>query len=210
MMSIRPQELINNWYARIDIDQKAHGVSEARLKRTHHAIGWSALVLSVIAAATLLSGTENPAFRSIAGSMGLLAAVLAGIQTLYKYAGRSESHRAASTQLSQLRREIGALEILPSEYLKNQTEVLLHIGDRLVKIEQMAPVLGRDIIRQSVQKVSDPQNGQNFYICLDDQINLKDVKALNLKKNDLFICREIALDAEAAANLSMECMLKTL
>jgi hypothetical protein len=210
LMSIRPQELINDWYARIDIHQKAHSVSEARLKRTHHVIGWAALLLSMIAAGALLSGTQNLLFRSVAGSMGLLAAALAGVQTFLSLASRSERHRAASTQLAQLRREIAALEQLPSNYLKNQTEVLLHIGERLMKIEQITPVLGRDLIRQSVQKVSDPQNGQNFYICLDDKINLKELKALNLKKDDLFICRESALDEETAADLSTECRLKTI
>ena len=210
MMSIRPQELINDWYARIDVDQRAHGVTEARLRRTHHAIGWSALILTVIAAVTLLSGTQDPSVRALAGSLGLFAGLLAGVQTFYGYASRSEKHRAASTQLAQLRHEIAALERLPSEYLKNQTEVLLHIGERLMKIEQMAPVARRDNIRQSVQKIPDPNNGQNFYICLDDQISLKELKRLTLKQDDVFICRASALDAATAAELSTECRLKTI
>ncbi len=63
---------------------------------------------------------------------------------------------------------------------------------------------------KDVQKVTDPDKSQSFYICLADKIKLKDLKALNLKKDDLFICRDIALDDEAAANLSLQCRLKTI
>jgi adenine-specific DNA-methyltransferase len=59
-------------------------------------------------------------------------------------------------------------------------------------------------------RVTDPDKGQSFYISLADKIKLKDLKSLNLKKDDLFICRDIALDDEAAANLSLQCRLKTI
>jgi hypothetical protein len=51
---------------------------------------------------------------------------------------------------------------------------------------------------------------QGFYICLDDKIRLDDLKSLNLAKTDLFICRDVALDDEAAANLALQCRLKTI
>ena len=50
---------------------------------------------------------------------------------------------------------------------------------------------------------------KSFYICLDDKIRLDDLKPLNLAKTDLFICRDVALDDEAAANLALQCRLKT-
>ena len=42
-----------------------------------------------------------------------------------------------------------------------------------------------------------------------EKIKLKDSKSLNLKKDDLFICHDIALDDETAANLSLQYRLKT-
>jgi len=63
---------------------------------------------------------------------------------------------------------------------------------------------------KGVQKVIDPDKAQSFYICLADKIKLKDLKPLNLNKDDLFICRDIALNDEAAANLSLQCRLKTI
>jgi adenine-specific DNA-methyltransferase len=61
-----------------------------------------------------------------------------------------------------------------------------------------------------VYLVTDPDKGQGFYISLVDKIKPKDLKALNFKKDDLFICRDLALDDETAANLSLQCRLKTI
>jgi adenine-specific DNA-methyltransferase len=63
---------------------------------------------------------------------------------------------------------------------------------------------------KDIQKVSDPDKGQSFYLCLADKVKLKDLKSLNLKKDDLFICRDVALDDESAANLALQCRLKAI
>ena len=82
-------------------------------------------------------------------------------------------------------------------------EVTLKEGYGLNVIVEDADVKG-------IQKVTDPDKGQGFYLCLADKVKLKDTKSLNLKKDDLFICRDIALDDETAANLSLQCRLKTI
>ena len=73
---------------------------------------------------------------------------------------------------------------------------------------QACPVEDTNV--KGIQKVSDSDKEQGFYLCLADKVKMKDVKALNLKKDDLFICRDIALDDETAANLSLQCRLKTI
>ncbi len=62
----------------------------------------------------------------------------------------------------------------------------------------------------TIHRVSDPEKGQSFLVCLDDEIKLKHLKDLHLKRDDLFICRDAALDDEAAANLALQCRLKTI
>jgi adenine-specific DNA-methyltransferase len=61
-----------------------------------------------------------------------------------------------------------------------------------------------------IYRVTDPDKEQSFTICLDSAIRLEDLSALNLDKDDLFICRDVALDGEAAANLALQCRLKTI
>ncbi len=130
-MTSRPQDLINDWYERIEFDRKAHLLSAQRLDQMYHTIGLFAVILGTIAGTTLLSETQSLLPRAIAGVLGLLAAVLSGILTFYSYARRAELHRVAEAQLSQIRRQIEGLEKLPPKYIMNQTEVFLHIGERL-------------------------------------------------------------------------------
>jgi len=46
---------------------------------------------------------------------------------------------------------------------------------------------------------------------LDDELDPKNIgKALNLTADDLFVCRDRALDDTLAANLALQCRLKTI
>jgi len=62
----------------------------------------------------------------------------------------------------------------------------------------------------TVHRVTDADKGQSFLICLDDKVKAAAIKALGLKKDDLFICRDMALTDEQAANLALQCKLKTM
>lgn len=61
-----------------------------------------------------------------------------------------------------------------------------------------------------LHRVTDPDRGQSFYLCLDDKLNIDALAPLKLTQDDLFICRDIALDDTAAANLALQCRLKTI
>jgi adenine-specific DNA-methyltransferase len=85
-------------------------------------------------------------------------------------------------------------------------EVAIKEGYSLTsKIERLAETKSATVYR-----VTDSEKAQSFRICLDDKIAVGDLKSLNLKQNDLFICRVVALDDEAAANLALQCRLKTI
>jgi adenine-specific DNA-methyltransferase len=59
-------------------------------------------------------------------------------------------------------------------------------------------------------RIVDEDKGQSLLICLDDEITLPHAKTLELKKNDLFVCRDRAITDEVAANLALQCRLKTI
>jgi adenine-specific DNA-methyltransferase len=62
----------------------------------------------------------------------------------------------------------------------------------------------------TIYRVTDPDKEQSFLICLDNEVTLARLKPLALTTNDLFICRDIALNDETAANLALQCRLKTI
>ena len=51
---------------------------------------------------------------------------------------------------------------------------------------------------------------RTFYLCLDAELSEEDVARLGLSKDSVFICRDIALTDTLAANLALQCRLKTL
>ena len=68
----------------------------------------------------------------------------------------------------------------------------------------------QDIKSNQVSRVTDPDREQSFCICLDDKLNDETAKALKLGKEDLFVCRDAALTDEQAANLALQCKLRTI
>ena len=74
-----------------------------------------------------------------------------------------------------------------------------------LRVEKISAVKGNKIFQ-----VTDAEKGQSFRICLDDDLKAATVKELNLKKDELFICRDMAIDDKTAANLALQCRLKTI
>lgn len=72
-------------------------------------------------------------------------------------------------------------------------------------IEQVQSIEGNTVFL-----VADADKGQSFHICLDDTLQPATLQALDLTADHLFICRDKALDDEVAANLALQCRLKTI
>jgi adenine-specific DNA-methyltransferase len=64
----------------------------------------------------------------------------------------------------------------------------------------------------TVYTVTDPEKDppQSFRACLDTELAPDIAKRLALTGADLFICRDSALDDTLAANLALQCRLKTI
>lgn len=59
-------------------------------------------------------------------------------------------------------------------------------------------------------RITDPDRGQSFVICLESSIALNEVVALGLTREHVFVCRDVALDDTLASNLALQCRLKVL
>jgi adenine-specific DNA-methyltransferase len=73
------------------------------------------------------------------------------------------------------------------------------------RIEQVT-----EIESATIYKVTDEDKRQHFYISLDNQFHFETGRTLKLTKNDLLICRDMAIDDTTAANLVLQCRLKTI
>ncbi len=62
----------------------------------------------------------------------------------------------------------------------------------------------------TVFQITAPNSTQALHVCLDAELAETDIERLALSKDSLFICRDIALDDTLAANLALQCRLKTI
>jgi adenine-specific DNA-methyltransferase len=62
----------------------------------------------------------------------------------------------------------------------------------------------------TVYRVCDDDRNQSFLICLDEELDGDIGADLGLGEEDVFVCRDIALTDEQAANLALQCRLKTI
>ena len=85
-------------------------------------------------------------------------------------------------------------------------EVAIKEGYRLDSlIEQVA---GAE--RNAIFRVVSADKQQSFYICLDEELFKDELNKLGLTNDDLFVCLDQALDDTKAANLALQCRLKTI
>ena len=86
-------------------------------------------------------------------------------------------------------------------------EVALREGFSLTaRVEKLSKIKGGAVF----WRVTDPDRNQHFTITLDGQLTFDAVAALHLSKDDLFVCRDTALDDTLAANLALQCRLKVI
>ncbi len=68
----------------------------------------------------------------------------------------------------------------------------------------------KELTTNTVFCITTPNGTQSLHICLDEQLTETDIESLDLSKDSVFICRDIALDDTLAANLALQCRLKTI
>lgn len=171
--------------------------------------------------------TEKPSAANNALSLGFqtvadlsrdrIRRVLANEPEQYAEVG----FRAFKLMRSNVRRWTGVEDKTPEGYLK-QMEAF---ADTLVPGWKADDVIWEVALREGYPltasvtpldapakcwRVSDADAGRAFTICLTEHIDLAALNPLGLAKDDLFVCRDTALDDTVAANLALQCRLKVL
>lgn len=137
--------------------------------------------------------------------------------------GSSQGFRAFRLTKSNIRRWAGIKDATPEGYLQQMDA----FSDTLLPGWKAEDVIWEVAVREGFfltatvspvgdtsppefWRVSDNEQGKTFTICLTDHIDFASVKALGLTKDDIFVCRDTALDDTIAANLALQCTLKVL
>ena len=68
----------------------------------------------------------------------------------------------------------------------------------------------KDLTANTIFRIIVPDETKSFYVCLDGELIEADLKRLDLLKDTIFVCRDVALNDTLAANLALQCYLKTI
>lgn len=131
----------------------------------------------------------------------------------------SQGFRAFRLGASNIRRWTGVKDNTAAGYIQQMDA----FADTLVSGWQLEDVIWEVALREGFPltasvtmidgafwRVADEDSNRSFTISLDEHIDLEAVKPLGLKKDDLFVCRDTALNDTVAANLALQCRLKVL
>ena len=138
-MDLEIYDLLTDWKQRVNDNQKTNIALAAKYNKYHYGIGLPTIILSAIAGAILLAKIEEPSIRVAVGIVGIIAAILAGIQTFISHGKRAENHRFLTSQIVHVRRDI---EIFERFVPKNKTEReqrIREINERILEFEEGAP-----------------------------------------------------------------------
>lgn len=89
--------------------------------------------------------------RVVAGGASVLAAVLASLQTFFKFSERAERHKTFAAKYGAVRRELEALHA--SGRATAETELLNTLREKLDRLAEDAPAVAADVFDR-IQRLS--------------------------------------------------------
>jgi hypothetical protein len=140
--------LLRDWQRRAAISQDAHYVRATRLTKFNIWFGIPVVALSTAVGTSVFATLQDDVrteVRIVVGSVSVLAAVLASLQTFLRFQERAEKHRAAAELWSSVRRDIDEMLALHPDYLAERSdpkEYLDGLRRRMDEISAQSPEIG--------------------------------------------------------------------
>jgi len=106
------EELLRNWHNRVYAAQTAYYDVAERFRRWNYRLGIPVVVVSSLVGAAVLSEKGD---KWLVGSVSILAALLASLQTFLKFGENATLHGAAGDWFAAIRRDIEEVLALPPE-----------------------------------------------------------------------------------------------
>jgi hypothetical protein len=146
-------ELLKSWHRHSAAAQHAHYLLASRLRTANLWIGIPAVVASAVVGTSLFAtladtnGTlvDSTGLRIFIGSLSVVAAVLAAVQTFLGFAKRAEQHVQAADWYAAIRRKIEQTVTFRPDDRGDPKKVLDEIRSDMNKASQTYPEIGEDV-----------------------------------------------------------------
>jgi len=134
-----------DWECRCAAAEEVHFDVAEELSRRNLFLGIPVVVLSAIVGTSLFASVSGDGvdvwIRIAAGTVSLIAGVLASIQTFLRFGARAEQHRVAAERWAAVKREIEKVRALPAEQVGDANELLDDIKTRMDQAADKAPAM---------------------------------------------------------------------
>lgn len=154
----RTEALLEDWRRRATAARAAHYTLASRMRRRNLFIGVPSVVFSSVVGtslfATLSTEDVNKTLRIIIGLVSFAAAVLAALQTFFRFNERAERHVVAADWYSAIRRDLAQLIALSPGQRGEPKECLDRVRKEMNKIGQQAPEISDQLWTKVAQKYS--------------------------------------------------------
>jgi len=134
-----------DWECRCAAAEEVHFDVAEQLSRRNLFLGIPVVVLSAIVGTSLFASVSGDGvdvwIRIAAGTVSLIAGVLASIQTFLRFGARAEQHRVAAERWAAVKREIEKVRALPAEQVGDANELLDDIKTRMDQAADKAPAM---------------------------------------------------------------------
>lgn len=142
------EALLCEWRRRVYAAQAAYYSEAERLRRRNYQLGIPVVIVSSLVGTAVFSNVaDDPRYRLWVGSVSILAAILASLQTFLKFGESATLHGAAADWFAAIRRDIEEVLALPLEMRGSPKQCLDSIRQEMNKAGQKSPELSEKLWR---------------------------------------------------------------
>jgi hypothetical protein len=137
----RVLSLLRDWQRRAAISQEAHYARATRLADYNIWFGVPVVALATFVGTSVFATLQEDVrieLRILVGSVSVLAAVLASLQTFLRFQERAEKHRASAELWAAIRREIDQMLALHPEYLAEKSDPKEYLDDLRRRMDEVS------------------------------------------------------------------------
>lgn len=137
------EDLLSDWSRQACVNRTRSARSARRYKKLHYILGIPVVILSSSAGSAALSQigekVGNDKVRLVAGSLGLVAAILAALQTFFRFGETAEKYRAVGIGYERVETRIEEILALPENLRGKVPDLIDDLRTELNALSDASP-----------------------------------------------------------------------
>jgi hypothetical protein len=147
------EELLRDWRNRVYAAQAGYYEMAERLRRRNYWLGIPVVIVSsMVGTAVFADWGNDGTYKWWVGSVSILAAVLASLQTFLKFGENANLHGVAADWFAAIRRDIEEIQALPAHLRGNPKTCLDAIRHEINRAGQKSPELSEALWRKVARR----------------------------------------------------------